>query len=333
MEPDEDDLATKIAGEIELDPDFEQTMAGLFVAAGRVSATTTKGGGIQPRSVNVLVDARALDEMFPKQANVTKGGIPWLMVAKFIAKVVIAVIRRFATKRDHGAYTTTVEEVLRAAYLAKAGEVIWRQMKKDTADAFDESDGAGEVVLQTWTQLLQAGQKAPRITLIGHSTGAVYINHWIRRSATVAPDLQYDVILLAPACRCEDFVEVLKSHSGVISNFRMFAMQDAVEQQDRLVSIIYPRSLLYFVSGVVEGEADAPLLGMQRYIVNQDVFDAQNFAAVQGARDYLALDKQHSVWSIANDGPGVSSTSVSHGDFDNDDKTLDSLSSILAEGY
>lgn len=332
-EPDEDDLAAKIEAEIELDPNFEQTMAGLFVATGHVSAVTTKGASIEPRPVKVLVDPKAVNEMFPPQAHATKGGIPWITVAKFVAKVVIAVIRRFANKRDHGAYTTIVEEVLVAAYLAKVGEVIWRQMKKDTGDAFGSADRAGEAVLQTWAKLLQEGKKQPRITLIGHSTGAVYIDNWIRRSAAVAAALRYDVILLAPACRCEDFADVLKKHPASIANFRMFGMQDAVEQQDRLVSIIYPRSLLYFVSGVVEGDIDVPLLGMQRYIANADVFDSQHFEAVQLVREYLAGGKQRSVWSIADGGPGTSSASVSHGDFDDDQKTLDSLSSILTEGY
>lgn len=332
-EPDEDDLALKIEAEIESDADFEQTMAGLFVAAGRVPAATTKGANIQPRAVDVLVDDRALDEMFPKQVNVTRGGIPWFTVAKFVAKVVIAVIRRFATQRDHGAYTTTVEEVLRAAYLAKVGEVIWRQMKQDTADAFGKPDRAGEVVLQTWAGLLQSGLQPPRITLIGHSTGAVYINHWIKRSAELLPGLQYDVILLAPACRCEDFADIIQLHGASIANLRLFAMQDALEQQDRLVPIIYPRSLLYFVSGVVEGDADIPLLGMQRYLGNQELFDAQQFPEVQAVRVYLDHDQQRCVWSIASAGPGCSSASTSHGDFDNDSQTLDSLAWILTKGF
>lgn len=332
--PDEDDLAVKIESEIESDPTFQETMAGLFVATNRVSAAVTRGASIEPRPVRVLVDQKALDEMFPPgPAGVTRGGIPWLTVAKFIAKVVVASIKRFIGHRDHGAYTTVVEEVLRAAYLSKVGEVIWRQMKKDTGDAFGSADGAGEAVLQAWVELLLQGKPAPRITLIGHSTGALYIDHWIRRSAAIAPALRYDVVMLAPACRSEDFADVLTQHAASIANFRVFAMQDAVEQQDRLVSIIYPRSLLYFVSGVVEGDVDVPLLGMQRYVADTEVFSAAQFPVVQQVRDFFAKGKQRSVWSIADAGPGVSSAAVSHGDFDDDEQTLASLSAILAEGY
>jgi hypothetical protein len=332
-EPDLDDLAAKIESEIDLDTDFEQTMAALFVAAGLVGSTTTKGAGIEPRPVEVLVDQTALEEMCPKQAAKTKGGIPWLSVAKFVARVVIAVIRRFASHRDHGAYTTIVEEVLRAAYLAMAGEVIWRQMKKDTEDAFGQVNGAGEIVIRTWEKLIQSGKASPRITLVGHSTGALYINNWIKRSAHISADLRYDVVFLAPACRCEHFTQVLDAAPGHISNYRTFGMQDALEQQDRLVSIIYPRSLLYFVSGVVEGDADVPLLGMQRYVANSEIFDAGDFPEVQVVREYLANGINRAIWSVSKNGPGMNSASVSHGDFDDDETTLESLSSIIKEGY
>ena len=331
--PDEADLAAKIESEIELDKDFEATMAGLFVASQRVSEATTRGAAIEPREVEVLIDKDALDEMFPVNAKgTTKGGIPWWSIAKFVAKVVIKCIGRFANKRDHGAYTTVVEEVLRAAYLAKIGEVIWRQMKKDTGDAFGADDRAGEVLLKTWAEMLKQGAAAPRITLVGHSTGALYINNWIRRSAAVAPSLKYDVVMLAPACRCEDFAEVLGSHLGAISNFRVFGMKDAVEQQDRLVPIVYPRSLLYFVCGVVEGDVDMPLVGMDRFLSDTEVFDAGTFKEVQVVRNYLAGGKR-GVWSIVDGGPGLRSASASHGDFDDDEQTLQSLRSILTEGY
>lgn len=337
-EPDEDELALKIESELDEDPTFQGAITGLLLADGRLDpGVASKGaGGIEPLPVEVLVDQTAIDQMHPRVAGNTRGGIVWYKIAKFVAKVVISVIRRFVHHRDHGSYTTTVEEVLRAAYLAKVGEAIWRQMKQDTWDALDPASetGAGNVVLSKWAELANAGKAQPRITLVGHSTGAVYINNWIKRSAEVAPKLAYDIVLLAPACRAEDFADVLSAHAQRINGFRTFGMQDAVEQQDRLVSIIYPRSLLYFVSGVVEGDVDIPLLGMQRYIADREVFNPADFPQVEAARKFLAAgDKPRAVWSITEGGPGLNSASVTHGDFDDDLKTLDSLSSILTTGY
>ncbi|QKE62388.1 hypothetical protein HNE05_03115 [Aquipseudomonas campi] len=330
LQTDEEELANEIAAEIELDPVFEQTIAGLAVASQRVASVTTRGAGIEPLPVQVLIDAGALEQMLPHQPATTKGGIPWLSVARFVAKVVIATLQRYLNKRDHGAYTTIVEEVLRAAYLDKVGQVIWNQMKKDAgADAFGAADAVGDVVLQAWKRCLDEGTSAPRITLIGHSTGAIYINAWLRRSAQLTPGLKYDLVLLAPACRTEEYVAMLSQCGAQIGQVRMFAMQDAVEQQDRLVPILYPRSLLYFVSGVVEGEVDIPLLGMQRFLADPATFD-------QGYMNQLRqhLDQgDRAVWSIADLGPGKHSASVAHGDFDNDAATLDSLAHILSNGF
>jgi hypothetical protein len=327
---DEAELAQEIHSEFETDPTFEATIAGLALAAGRVTPLATKGLDVKPLDVSCQVDQRALNEMFPKQAHATKGGIAWFAVARFVAKVVVAVVRRYFNKRDHGAYTTIVEEVLRAVYLDKVGQVIWNQMKKDASvDAFGQAGGAGEVVLQTWKALAEAGVSLPRVTLVGHSTGAIYINGWIARSAQLIPSLKYDVVFLAPACRSQDFVTMYEKNKAWISRIRVFGMKDSAEQLDRLVPIIYPRSLLYFVSGVVEGDVDVPLLGMQRFIADPATF-SENY--MNSARDLLNIAKA-AVWSVSDSPDGLGSASLSHGDFDNDEATLASLSHIVSRGY
>src|ERR1051326_6028432 len=113
------------------------------------------------------------------------------------------------------------------------------------------------------------------ITLVGHSTGAVYINNLINRAAQALPNTKFNVVLLAPASRMDDFALVLGKHNNSIANFRMFSMTDASEAKDHLLGIIYPRSLLYFISGVLEGEADVPIVGMNRFLVDETVFDAE----------------------------------------------------------
>lgn len=329
--PDEDELVVAIADEIELDPVFESTMAGLAVKAQRVPSHRTRGAGIEPRAVDVLVSPDALDAMFPPTAHVAKGGITWLAVARFVAKVVIGVIRRYRNKSDHGAYTTIVEEVLRAAYLDKVGQVIWNQMKKDASvDAFNDPRAVGDIVLNTWKEGMARGSAVPRITLIGHSTGALYINSWLERSAQLAPELSYDVVMLAPACRTEEFMSTMSRHGGRVNNFRMFAMKDAKEQEDRLVSIIYPRSLLYFVCGVVEGEVDVPLLGMERFTANGQIFNSDYMT---GLRKYFDHHPARVVWSDVTGEAGFGSTSVKHGDFDNDEATLLSIEHLIKYGY
>jgi hypothetical protein len=333
-EPDEDELATRIEAELDDDERFQEVMAGLYVASGRGTQATTKGGAPAAAEVRALVDKKALDEMFPPQApGTTKSILGWYKIAKFVAKVVIAVIKRHWNGRDHGAYLTIVEEVLRAAYLDRVGEMVWRMMKKDTADAFGaEKDCVGRAVINCLVRLAKERKTFSRVCLIGHSTGAIYINHFLGHAAAALPDLKFDIIFLAPANRFEDFDKVLAKHPSSIANFRMFAMTDELEAQDQLLSIIYPRSLLYFLSGVLEGEADVPIMGMQRFLVGKEVFVEPEFAAVQRARTWLA-QSDRAVWSISTRGDGLNSKSRKHGDFDDDEPTVQSVVRLLKQGF
>lgn len=333
--PDEDDLAASIEAELDNDERFQAVMAGLYVASGRGTQATTRGGAPAAAQVDALVDRKALDEMFPQTApGQTRGVLAWFKIAKFVAKIVISVVKRHMSDRDHGGYATIVEEVLRAAYLDKVGEVIWRSMKKDTADAFGpDANCVGTAALKQLAELAAAGKNFTKITLIGHSTGAIYINHWLDRAATALPGVAFDVILLAPANRCDDFAAILAKRPGSVRNFRMFAMKDEVEQQDRLVPIIYPRSLLYLVSGVLEGEADVPIMGMQRFVNLKETFGQGKFPGVHGVRDWFGKMANRTVWSMDERVSGLGSKAGKHGEFDNEESTIASVQWILQNGF
>lgn len=103
-----------------------------------------------------------------------------------------------------------------------------------------------------------------------------------------------------------------------------------------MLSIVYTRSLLYFVSGLLEGDAaadgewkdeiDMPLVGMKRFLDLANVFDKAEFPAVAEVAAFLDAGPNRKVWSIAEGGPGLNSTSRKHGNFDNGDPpTQDSV--------
>lgn len=329
--PDEDDLAENINAELDNDERFQEVMAGLYLASKRGTRATTRGGSPPAADVGVLVDDQALKELFPgTSAQSTKGVLTWIKIAKFVARIVIAVVKRHMNDRDHGTYTTIVEEVLRAAYLNKVGEVVWRSMKKDTGDAFsDDALSVGTAVVAEIAALAAAGKTFKRIVLVGHSTGAIYVNQWIEHAAKVLPGTVFDIVLLAPANRFEGFEQVLAKYAASIRNFRMFAMTDENESNDQLVPIIYPRSLLYFVSGVLEGEPDVPIMGMQRFYK----FDGNAFPSVARVRAWLDQGNGRRVWSTDETINGLGSKSLKHGDFDNDEVTVASIGWILQHGY
>ena len=252
-----------------------------------------------------------------------------------VTEVLQRVAARFAAQRDHGLYATIVEEILRQFYLDRVGREIWNQMKQATHDAFgnDVNKYGGTAFLRGLADYWANGNH-PHITLVGHSAGAIYACHFLQKAVELLPkEIQFDLVFLAPACTFQLFSETLAICKQRIAGIRIFGMRDAVEQADPLVpsvSLVYPYSLLYFISGVLEDEPDTPLQGMQRYYSDQapytmkEVLDSLQYLNTFGAKS--------TVWSVVNAGDSLTSSATAHGGFYNDAPTLESLRYIISQG-
>lgn len=258
------------------------------------------------------------------------------------AVVLGRVLWRFARRRDHGLYATVVEEILRGVYASAAAQFVWREMKQDAGDAFlDGADRGGTAFLQgiakRWT-----AQGPRRIVLVGHSTGAVYINHLLARADAVLPaDARFDVVFLAGACGFDAFARTVRDHGDRIANFRSFGMSDKLERADYLVPKsfadkfpalrkIYPHSLLYFVTGVCEDEVDKPLVGMERYHSGRSPYAGPDLVA---AGRYLGELESRRRWSAVDLADGLRTGATDHGDFDEDPLTRRSLQHLIRAGF
>ncbi|MFD9074226.1 hypothetical protein, partial [Streptomyces lasiicapitis] len=265
-----------------------------------------------------------------------------LLVRKTV-RVIAAVVGRFRLHTDHGLYPTVVEEILREFYVANVGAAIWDAMKRQTADTFAASDEtrAGRYFLDRFSRLLATGSR-PRVTVVGHSAGAVFISNLltdlVRRRADADDPLPADfrvrdVALLAPACTVAQLAPVVRLQRELFDRLRMFTMTDAAERADHLVPLLYPRSLLYFISGVLERgpakqSAVAPIAGMQRWYAADGAFGGQDS---EDLRAFLAADPHRTVWSPVEGEPGLSSSARTHGGFDDDAEVLASLARMLAD--
>ncbi len=295
-------------------------------AAGRGPGALALGSSL------TLMDADALDRLVERPAPGSRGIVSTARMIKAIVGIAARVITRFVKSRDHGLHATVVEEILRELYVARVGGKVWSLMKGDTRDAFGNDPGVcgGSAFLEELK--LQAGDPPPRITLVGHSTGAVFICELLERAdAVLGEAFTFDVVFLAPAVTCARFQKVLQDQPGRIRSFRMFTMKDDRERADVLVRVLYPHSLLYFVAGVVEDEPDMPLVGMQRYLSPGD-YPARDFPSVEAVRAFLA-EPGRVCWSVAREGAGKNTTAIRHGDFDNDAATLDSIDHLLRTGW
>lgn len=265
-------------------------------------------------------------------------GLEILKVAKVLASVTYRVLKRYWKGRDHGLYPTTVEEILREFYLADLGEWVWSGMK-DIADKMwlpnSEPLGDESHPGTYFLEKLKAHQNAhPNfvVDFIGHSAGSIAICEMLK-SATAADTVPRtrNIIFLAPACVSKLMYDEIVQREDRYEAFRMFTMQDeAYEQKDRLVPLVYTRSLLYFISGVLEPEVDIPIAGMERFWTGAEPFDDAYLVA---SRNWLKeAGRNRSVLSVTTaGGDGLESASEKHGDFDNDENTRASLTHIVSQ--
>jgi hypothetical protein len=111
------------------------------------------------------------------------------------------------------------------------------------------------------------------------------------------------VSLMAPACTSDFFNEYLDplAPAGAADRFAQFILSDGAERADRVA--LYRRSLLYLVSNGLEGRRETPIAGMQK------------FAAADPAR-----------WTTIVAAPtSAQSRSPTHGGFDNDPATMNTI--------
>ncbi len=314
--------------------DEAQAIANALRAPEEIAGETdrTRGAGTRV-STHTLMSPEVLEELQSEAPDLeSRGIITTARIVKGAVSVLARVVSRYTQRRDHGMYATVVEELLREFYLANAGKLIWSLMKQDTADAFgnDSQQHGGTAFLDSLKAHFAGGHR-PRITLIGHSTGAIYICHLLRHAdAVLPPDVAFDVVFLAPAATFRLFAETIRTYGRRVASLRVFGMLDDVERADRLVPLVYPHSLLYFVSGVLEDEPDTPLIGMQRYYTGTHPYDHPEVLA---GLEYLRAHTDRAIWSrTTTDVVGLRSSAEKHGDFDNNVDTLESLRHFITSG-
>jgi len=196
---------------------------------------------------------------------------------------------------------------------SRTGRMIWNEMKKDARIAFNE-DAPGTFALKAFLDVLKVRKPGNRIKLhlVGHSTGAVLIGHLLsslmRYKATIE-----SVSLLAPACTVDFFhqhyLPVLDQVGRLkVNKLDVYNLHDDLEQDDKVGSkLLYRKSLLYLVSNAFEDKRPTSLLGM-------DSFKNEVKVTARGPNIFRS-----------NGISGNKTRSKSHGGFDNDPFTMNSV--------
>ncbi|MCP4157246.1 MAG: hypothetical protein GY757_56570 [bacterium] len=279
------------------------------------------------------------DKLAENEKNKRRGIFTAAAVIKNTARIAFRVIKRHVEKRDHGFYPTVIEEILREFYIADLGAWFWKGMKDKSVDMFRDNHGREGEELYAGTYFLEKLDAFCRehpdttVDLTGHSAGSIAICNLVKTAAASFQNIKIrHIIFLAPACRCDLFYREICLHPERFETFRMFTMSDEHETCDSLVPVIYTRSLLYFIAGLLEeggDDYDHPILGLQIHSEAEAPYD---FEPLLSIREFLTKQGAHRVVYSVTDpqqDPGFNTTSGKHGDFDNDTPTLESIAHIL----
>jgi hypothetical protein len=314
----------------------QEIVNGMSGTEEEISETAPKAATISG-STQTLMDLDVLRQI-TKVGDTSKGEpravFSTVMLAVRCAMILKRVVGRFIERRDHGFYLTIVEEILRAFYVGNAGKFLWDGMKRETVDAFGSTtDCGGSQFLVFLENLWKSGTK-PKLTLVGHSAGAIYVCHLLQEAQKreLPEDLTFNVVLIAPACDFTLLAQALKAASNRVNALRIFGMGDDLERADAIVPGIYPSSLLYFVSGVLEDESDKPLVGMARFY-NGEYINGE-FPEIDYVRNSVIFKNKNTlIWAQSSGGEGLSCDMNSHGGWAQAATTLKSLLFILEKGY
>lgn len=250
----------------------------------------------------------------------------WFNTTKNILKDQLAA----ADERAGGAFLDHLREAkdrVLELTLAYPGGKLWGEMVKNAELASKNETGAMQLLVKYAKEAKESfGNEAEgnwELHVVGHSAGSIFAAHAITQLASLGiswKTLQF----MAPAIRMDLFKEIVlpKIMDKTCPKPSLYILSKVGELDDDVGP--YGKSLLYLVSNAFEGSRGVPLLGMQKFLEeDQKLLNLLN-SAVDGLPGIVI--------SGAGDKPGAMSKSDTHGGFDNDPNTMNSvLVRILGE--
>lgn len=215
--------------------------------------------------------------------------------------------------------------------VARPGSALWREMKENArlASRHPAKRGAVQIIAQKAAAALKnlapADRKDWEIHIVGHSAGSIFVGHALPALTSLGLPIR-TIQLMAPAITIADYKALYSPFvdAGKAPAPSVYVLSESGELDDDVGP--YGKSLLYLVSNAFEGKRGVPLLGVYSHL-----------KAYAGGADSLLAKKidgwpalvvcgEHS-WNRRNPAQGapVVSSSDSHGGFDNDHDTLNSV--------
>ena len=216
---------------------------------------------------------------------------------------------------------------------SKPGTALWDEMKENarlSAEPGRAMDIVANEALSAFANADSTARNNWELHIVGHSAGSIFTAYAIDALIKIGVPIK-SVQFMAPAITIKLFNDKLLPH---IKNNdcplpTMYILSDLGERDDDVGP--YGKSLLYLVSNAFEEKRDTPILGMERFIngrnrkLDKDFIDptiSKLFNTSTNDLPNLVIsgaapaDKEY--------GPSIS-RSESHGGFDNDTYTMNSI--------
>ena len=222
--------------------------------------------------------------------------------------------------------------------LARSGFRLWGEMKENAqlASGHSHNKGAIQLVAQyvemAKKQLASHDKTGWELHIAGHSAGSIFAAHALPLLASLGLPLK-SVQFLAPAIRIDTFKNLLLPglKAGQTPLPSLYILSDKLERDDSVGP--YAKSLLYLVSNAFEGTRGVPILGMKACLDNDTELASLFGGTVDGrpalvVSEGIPIDPAHETAAVARG----ASVSHSHGGFDNDCATMNSVLTRILDG-
>jgi hypothetical protein len=222
------------------------------------------------------------------------------------------------------AVTEFTDKRLEGLARAAGGPSIWGVMKQNAHAAVDPDTGGAFYVLGKLADFCRRHPGAVELHAAGHSAGAIFHANLLPAALRLGVPPFKALYLLAPAVRVDLFLERLAPLLGPgkgIERTAIFTMNKDRELADNC-AIVYRKSLLYLIHFALEEKRETPILGLEISLRGDPRLKEMFGLGGAGGAPIGEV-----IWAKTKGtaGPRSRSLSTSHGGFDDDPATLDSV--------
>ena len=199
-------------------------------------------------------------------------------------------------------------------------------MKENARLASDHREQRGAMQLLA-NYIREAGKGAGKnweLHIVAHSAGSIFFAHMLQHILSLKLPLK-SVQFLAPAVELDVFRDkVFKlAGAGQCPLPTLYLLSEDTERDDTVGGrMVYGKSLLYLVSNACEKKRGTPILGMHACLqTDKAIKSAYQSAAADGLPNLIIAGEKRETEGKET----ASSQSTSHGGFDNDVATMNSV--------